>query len=776
MILNLAWLIPAFPMLAFIGIAVGLYRSPKLSTRLAVGCIAAAGMVSLVVFGAAVLQWAHGHNPAGFLFESGRIPWLTSGTSVMTVGLYLDPVSLLLLFMVPLVCLMIFIYSIGYMHGDPRTSRFFAYISLFAAGMLGLVVFDSFLTLFIFWEIMGTCSYLLIGFWYEKPSARAAGLKAFLVTKVGDLFLLLGLVLLYSQVGSLHYRDVLAPETLSRLAATPFMGLNVSVATVAALLIFGGTVGKSAQFPLHVWLPDAMEGPTPVSALIHAATMVSAGVYLVIRAYPLFAVSEALGIVAFIGTFTACFAALIALAQDDIKRVLAFSTISQLGYMVAALGIGAYIAAVFHLITHAFFKALLFLASGSVIHGMEHGHHHTSAHNTLPHGDFNPNDMLLMGGLAQKMPFTAIAFLSGGLALSGFPIITAGFWSKDEILSHAWGLNRLVFWLLALSAALTAFYTSRQLCLTFLGKPRSPAAAHAPESVPSMTVPLLVLAFFALTLGWAGIPEHFPVIGGLLPNWFHHFVAGVPHSEHYMAVVESSAWQPLVISIFFAIGGLTAGWWVYGRHPLPVGASDPIAAALQRVRLGWVYQALQRRLYFDELYQATFVAGACWIADLFADFDQGAIDCLVNWAGRCVSGTSHLTATFDDQAIDGLVNGVGSGVGGTGQLTASFDDAAVDNLVCGVSESGCSIALLFAWFDTHVLDFFVNAGGWFGRNISIFSDLLDQGVVDRLVHTLTEGVSTIGHRAREVQNGLLQDYLWNALLMVLLLIAVLVLY
>ena len=405
--------------------------------------------------------------------------------------------------------MMIFIYSVGYMDGDPRYSRFFAYISLFATGMLGIVVFDSLLTFFIFWEIMGTCSYLLIGFWYEKESAKQAGLKAFLVTKVGDLFFMLGLVLLYSEVGSLAYRDIFDAHTLEELATHAFLGTGIPVGAVVALLLFGGTVGKSAQFPLHVWLPDAMEGPTPVSALIHAATMVSAGVFLIVRMFPLFEQVRAIEhfgahmtVVAAVGAFTALFSSIIAVAQNGIKRVLAFSTISQLGYMVAALGIGtegAYVAGAFHLITHAFFKALLFLGSGSVIHGMEHGHHHAHEHGEHGHEEFEPNDMRNMGGLARRMPRTFWTFLVGGLALSGFPLITAGFWSKDEILAQAFGPSPLVFWVLVASAGLTAFYTARQICMTFLGKPRTKAAEHVPESVPSMTVPLIILAVFAVT-------------------------------------------------------------------------------------------------------------------------------------------------------------------------------------------------------------------------------------------------------------------------------------
>ena len=415
-------------------------------------------------------------------------------------------------------------YPVSFQQGrDPRYSRFMAYISLFATGMLGLIVSNSLITFFIFWEIMGLCSYLLIGFWYEKPAARAANFKAFITTRIGDTIMFVGMMLLYfkSTPSSLQFSEILQVDNLHHLAeqmvTLPLLNIEVSWLALIAVLIFFGTVGKSAQFPLHVWLPDAMEGPTPVSAMIHAATMVSAGVFLVVRMFPLFYVAGevapgVLRFVAFIGAFTAIFASTIAVAQWDIKRVLAYSTISQLGFMIAALGIGAYGPALFHLITHAFFKALLFLGSGSVIHGVEHGFHHAHAHGghvirmlrrtmrtlmsmagmmTLhtvmraaivrrPDGDLNPNDpqdMRNMGGLLGRMPITAWTFIIGGLALSGFPLLTAGFWSKDEILAFAWyGQNTWVFWTLGVAAFLTAFYTARQIGLTFLGSPRTEGA------------------------------------------------------------------------------------------------------------------------------------------------------------------------------------------------------------------------------------------------------------------------------------------------------------
>jgi NADH-quinone oxidoreductase subunit L len=706
-ILDLAWLIPFFPFAAFVAVSIFTYRNRVLSHRLVIGGIAAAFVLSQIVFWAAVLLPVGGGEHA---FESALIPWLPNGLEVFSLGVYIDPATAVMLFMVPLVCLMIFIYSVGYMHGDPRYSRFFAYVSLFATGMLGMVVFNNLLAFFIFWEIMGTCSYLLIGFWYEKESAFRAGLKAFLVTKVGDLFLMLGLALLYAEVGSLAYRDIFSPETLEHLAHTPFLGTSFSMATVVALLLFGGTVGKSAQFPLHVWLPDAMEGPTPVSALIHAATMVSAGVFLVVRAFPLFAAVEGgvqMTVVAAIGAFTAIFSSIIAVAQNDIKRVLAFSTISQLGYMVAALGIGAYVAGAFHLITHAFFKALLFLGSGSVIHGMEHGHHHAHEHGEHEEGpgEFNPNDMTYMGGLARRQPITFWTLVVGGLALSGFPLITAGFWSKDEILAQAYELAPAVFWVLAAAAGLTAFYTARMLCMTFLGQPRTKAAAHAPESVPSMTVPLIILAVFAVGLGWVGIPEHFPVIGGLIPNWFHHFVGSTiepAHAPEHAAramghaaeAVHGFVWQPLALGLAFALGGLALGWLVYGWRPMRAGEPDRVEAAMRKVWLGWLYDAMRNRFYFDEVYRATFVRPSIWLANVFDAFDygqvegkHGVVDGLVNLAGRAGRGLSQVSDWLDSRIVDGLVNLAGRAGRFISEASDSFDLGIVDGLVDGIGDA-----------------------------------------------------------------------------------------
>ncbi len=783
-LLNLAWYIPLVTFLAFVAIPLLTYKNRKLSHSLVVGGIGIAFVLSQIVFWRAVSIWNAEHH---LLYESTTMSfnWLSAGTEVFRLAIYIDPATAIMLFMVPLVCMMIFIYAIGYMNfgtdeEDPRYSRFFAYLSLFATGMLGMLVFNNLLTFFIFWEIMGTCSYLLIGFWYEKKypdpnkiTPKEAGLKAFIVTKIGDLFFMLGLALLYAEVGSLNYSVIFSAETLDRLAHTMFLGTSMSMATVIALLLFGGTVGKSAQFPLHVWLPDAMEGPTPVSALIHAATMVSAGVFLIVRAFPILEAGVESGsmwtffgipFVALIGIITAFGSSIIAIAQDDVKGVLAFSTISQLGYMIAALGIGAYVAGAFHLITHAFFKALLFLSSGSVIHGMEHGHHHAHAHHDEhhdeEHGDeheehheeewFNPNDMMNMGGLAKRMPRTAIAFLAGGLALSGFPIFTAGFWSKDEILAQAWTGNTVVFWALAISAGLTAFYTARQLCLTFLGEPRTEAAKHAPESVPTMTWPLIILAVFAVCIGWVGIPENLPGLGGIIPNWFHHFVistieTGGPEAEHSLRVaghlseaVHGFEWAPMLIGTCFGLGGLLIGWLVYGRKPLKAGETDRVEAFMYKLRLGWFYRLMENRFGFDWIYQKFIVRPAIAIADIFDRFDYGQP------VQEEVDG--HMVVVKRPHGIvDGAVNLAGTIGKGVSNFVAKFDSVVVDGLV--------------------------NGAGWVGRSISKVLDVFDLRIIDGIVNRVADVVKYVGGQFfRPIQTGKVQSYLLAASIAILVLV------
>jgi NADH-quinone oxidoreductase subunit L len=664
---TLIWFIPLPPILAFFLIVLFTNRNKALSHTLAVGAALLSWLGAMIVFVRAIGTTDLGKTPfASF------INWIPTADTWLKVGVLIDPFGAVALFFVAWTVLMIFLYSVGYhnfgqpkgdhdiaglpphgatdAHGhavpsvEPMYSRFFAFISLFAFGMFTLVVSDNLLTLFAGWEVMGLCSYLLIGFWYGKPSARAAAVKAFMTTRVGDVFMLLGIVFLYSATGSLSYRDIFQSQVLHTLAAVPTPVFGLSAAGLIGLLLFIGTVGKSAQFPLHVWLPDAMEGPTPVSAMIHAATMVSAGVYLIIRMFPLISLDpHTMTVIAFIGSFTALFAATIAVAQNDIKRVLAYSTISQLGYMVAALGVGAYVAAAFHLITHAFFKALLFLGSGSVIHGMEHGVLHTGNH------ELDPQDMFNMGGLRKKMPITFWTFLAGGFALSGFPLLTAGFWSKDEIFTEAFGTGHLaVFITLALAAFLTAFYTMRQITLTFLGQPRTEEAKHAQETPWTMTVPLIVLAVFSVGYGWVGIPDDFLGLH-LNPSWFHEFVGST------LAVAPEAvpfSWIVLGTSLVVALGGLYVGWWVYRN----VGSveQDKLQIPL-----------LKNKYYFDEIYNFILIKPSYWFAETFVYqwLDKGLIDGILHFIARATGVIGSTIRKYIDLLI--INQTVGDGTANT---------------------------------------------------------------------------------------------------------------
>ncbi|MBM3126829.1 MAG: NADH-quinone oxidoreductase subunit L, partial [Chloroflexi bacterium] len=655
----LIWLIPLPPLLAFFLIVLLTNRSKALSHTLGVGAAFLSWVGGMIVFARALGVEHLGEHPFG-----SAINWLPTGSTWLKVGVLIDPLSAITLFFVAWTILMIFLYSVGYHnfgqpegdhdrkglpphgatveeHGhkhavpsvEPMYSRFFAFLGLFAFGMYVLVVSDNLLTMFVGWEIMGLCSYLLIGFWYGKESARNAAIKAFMTTRVGDVFMLLGIAFLYYATGTLTFREIFTEEVLHTLASIPSGILGLSAAGLIGLLLFIGTVGKSAQFPLHVWLPDAMEGPTPVSAMIHAATMVSAGVYAVIRMFPLLSLDErTMAVVAFIGAFKTLFAATIAVAQNDIKRVLAYSTISQLGFMIATLGIHAYVAAAFHLVTHAFFKALLFLGSGSVIHGMEHGVLHTGNHKV------DPQDMFNMGGLRSKMPVTFWTFLIGGFALSGFPLLTAGFWSKDEILADAFGHHHyIVFGTLAFAAFLTAFYTMRQITLTFLGEPRTEEAKHAQETPWTMTAPLVVLSFFAVTFGWVGIPEHFPGLGGLIPNWFHEFV-GSTLAEHPEAVDFNII--PLLTSLVVALGGLGVGYLVYRSVKSP---------AEDKLQIG----VLKNKWYFDEFYNFLFIKPATWFAEnvVYRFMDQGLIDGILHAFGPATGGIGAFIRKWIDVLI-----------------------------------------------------------------------------------------------------------------------------
>jgi NADH-quinone oxidoreductase subunit L len=580
---TMLWLIPALPLLAavvttFIG---------KSQRGLAAG-VAIAGMLGAFALSLKALVAVLGQHGVPVVHN---FLWLEFGETQLQLGWVLDPLSAMMLVMVTFVGTLIFIFSIGYMAHDERFTRFFCFLSLFAAAMLGLVIANNLLLLFMCWELVGLASYLLIGFWYQKPSAAAAAKKAFITTRIGDIGLFLGLLWLYRETGTLLCYDngagCLEQSALTKLVGQVAFG-GMAVSTVISLLLFCGAIGKSGQVPLHVWLPDAMEGPTPVSALIHAATMVAAGVFLMARVYPLLAITPdgpandttALQVITWVGAITAVFAAFIAMAQTDIKRILAYSTVSQLGLMFVGLGVGGVAVGMFHLITHAFFKALLFLGSGSVIH---------SCH--------EEQDIRKMGGLRKFMPVTFVTYAIGMMALSGVPLL-AGFWSKDEIMhkAHEWGPSEIPYYLVLVGAFLTAFYMTRQMAFVFFGKNRAEHQHRHEHTTPHespavMTGPLIVLAVCAVFIGFLGTPAW---------PWFESFVHG--HEAKLEWSNLSNALPTMLISIVIAGLGIAAGWGYYGRKPIDTSKADPLQGLLPNV-----YPALEKRLLVDELYEATVI-------------------------------------------------------------------------------------------------------------------------------------------------------------------------
>lgn len=592
---NSAHLIPLFPFLAFsVNILFG-RKIKKLSALVSIAASACAFLFSLSAL-------------SGYLSGRGSyvvVNWLRLNGVSLNFGVLVDPLTCTMLLVVTGVGTLIHIYSIGYMRDDPRFSRFFAYLSLFTASMLGLVLADNLLLMFMFWEGVGLCSYLLISFWFERESASRAGMKAFITTRIGDAGLLAGILILFSAAHTFNF------------TALQYARGDYTLFTIAAFLIFSGAVGKSAQFPLHVWLPDAMEGPTPVSALIHAATMVAAGVYLVGRTFWLFSSHPlSLTCVAYIGATTAIFAASIAAVNNDIKRILAYSTISQLGLMMMGLGVGGYSAGVFHLVTHAFFKALLFLCAGSVIHAV-----HTQ-------------DIQKMGGLLPKLKFTGAAFIVGSLAIAGVPPFS-GFWSKDEILSESLKSGHPVLFAIALLVSLlTAFYIFRLIFLVLFGKARSEMHPH--ESPKVMVVPLIILAMLSATIGFIGSPfTHFA---------FQRFI----HPSH-----EALSMQPDYFAVAFStlvafLGlGLAYSFYILGHKVLP---------ASLRAKFSPLYRIIYNKYYIDEIYDFVFIRPFLALSKLASGFDGRVIDGAVNGTAGLAVMVSRIKAWFDLRVVDGIVN------------------------------------------------------------------------------------------------------------------------
>ena len=628
-ITQILWLIPAVPILASGVIALLKHPKRKSAATLAIGSLSFSLLLSLVAFGHVLSSWSQHASTAR---ETANFTWIQFASTNVDLGWVLDPLSAVMLVMVAFVGLLIFIYSTGYMAHDENFTRFFCFLSLFAGAMLGVVIANSMLLLFMCWEIVGLTSYLLIGFWYQKPSAAAAAKKAFLTTRVGDVFFLLGIVWLFAQTGTLlfynHGAGSMESSALGGLLIHP-AAFGLTAAGAIGLMIFAGAAGKSGQLPLHVWLPDAMEGPTPVSALIHAATMVAAGVYLIARVYPLMHAgallsgsTTSLTVVTWVGASTAVFAALIAVAQNDIKRILAYSTISQLGYMMAGLGMGGVAVGMFHLITHAFFKALLFMGAGSVIHGSH-----------------EEQDIRRMGGLRTAMPATFLTYAIGMLALCGFPLLFSGFWSKDGILEAAqhWSVARAPFYMLVFGALLTAFYMTRQVAYIFFGHSRTEKHAH--ESSRVMTVPLAILAFFAIALGIIGTPAW---------PWFRAFLDGHSVSFDLSGFSEPGLMMLMATSSVVVLCGLALGWWLYGR---PAPAPEQPDVLERAVPIPWSW--MRDRFYIDELYGATVIAFYYWWARVADWLDRriwGGAVTLVAWAFR---QWARFNRFFDTDWVDG---------------------------------------------------------------------------------------------------------------------------
>ncbi len=614
---DYVWLIPVFPAIGFvINGLFGRRYSKKIVGWVACSALGLSFLASILIFLELI-----GRPPSERLFEKVIFDWVISGSFQTVIGYQIDPLSILMAVVVSGVSFFIHIYSVGYMHDDPGYPRYFAYLNLFVFMMLTLVLANNFLLMFVGWEGVGLCSYLLIGFWFEKDSASNAGKKAFVVNRVGDFGFILGMFLLFTSLGehgiwTLDFTEVFANANK----------LDTATVTAVTILLFIGATGKSAQIPLYVWLPDAMEGPTPVSSLIHAATMVTAGVYMIARCNVLYSMAPiALAIVAIVGVATAIYTASIGFCQNDIKKVLAYSTISQLGYMFLGVGVGAYSAGIFHLMTHAFFKGLLFLAAGSVMHALS--------------GEL---DMRKMGALRKKIPITFWTFFIATLAIAGVPGLS-GFFSKDEILWQAFSSSHghFLLWLVAaVAAGMTAFYMFRALFMTFFGESRvdHQVAHHIHESPKIMTVPLIILAVLSIIGGWVGIPH---VLGGA--NHIHEFLAPVlggaePAKAHAGITLISQAWASggeagghsaawellmMVVSVIIALIGIGIAYLFYIKSP---GLPKQLAEKWRGL-----YQLVLNKYYIDELYEVLFINSLKGLGiGLWRGFDDFFIDGTVN--------------------------------------------------------------------------------------------------------------------------------------------------
>lgn len=646
------WLIPAAPLLVSLGILCLNNSRRGLAAGLAV-------LGQLAALGLSILAFLRTLAAPGFR-QFHNFTWFTFGEQALRIGWVLDPLTAAMLLMITFIALWIFVFSIGYMAEDKNFTRFFAYLSFFTAAMLGVVIANSLLLLFVCWELVGLASYLLIGFWIEKPSAAAAAKKAFITTRIGDIGFFLGLFWLYGRSGTTLFFD----NGSGCLEHAGLLAIGAS-STGIALLIFCGAAGKSGQFPLHVWLPDAMEGPTPVSALIHAATMVAAGVFLVARVYPIFSlgaingVTTSLTVVVWIGVVTALISALIALAQFDIKRILAYSTVSQLGLMMVSLGVGGVAAGIMHLLAHGFFKALLFLGAGSVIHGAHH-----------------EQDIRKMGGLRAVMPATFLTYAIGMMALSGVPLFFVGAWTKEEILhsSAQWPSSQVPHFLMMAGVVLTALYMTRQMLYVFFNQGRE-ASAHAHESPPVMTRPLLVLALCTIVLSAIATPAW---------PWLHDYLRGEKAEFAFGQLIQPM----LFVSLGLVAAGVGLGILIYRK----AAAVDPLERAQPAL-----FSFLAHRMWLDELYAHTVVAGSRFAASISDWMDRKVWDGLVRAVGALGQLSGMISKGVDELGLNAGVDDATGGARGFGRLLSAGHSGQVQRYLGVVALGMVALLILYAW-------------------------------------------------------------------------------
>jgi NADH-quinone oxidoreductase subunit L len=652
-ITNNVWLVPATPIvIALLILGIGKHARMTSAILAVIGQIAA---LAMSIFAFTPTLHAHGYRAVE------NFIWFTFGDQSLRIGFVLDPLAAAMMLMITLVGLCIFVFSIGYMHEDKNFSRFFAYLSFFSGAMLGVVIANSLLLLFIFWELVGLASYLLIGFWIDRPSAAAAAKKAFITTRIGDMGFFVGILWLYHQSSTLLFYD--GGRGCLENAGLALLGAS---ATFIALLIFCGAVGKSGQFPLHVWLPDAMEGPTPVSALIHAATMVAAGVFLVARVYPIFSVgalngvTPSLEVVVWIGVITGLMAALIAVAQSDIKRILAYSTVSQLGLMMVSLGVGGVAAGIMHLLAHGFFKALLFLGAGSVIHGLHH-----------------EQDIRKMGGLRKLMPVTFTTYAIGMMALSGVPFFFSGGWTKEDILhaTERWPQSHVPHYLMLVGVILTALYMTRQIIYVFFGQPRA-GSSHAHESPRVMTIPLIILAACAILFSILLTPAW---------PWLESYLTG-----HAAANLDTRhLFQPMILISLALVGaGVGLGVLMYRR----AGEPDPL-----QQKSPALFRLLENKMWIDEIYDRTVIA-ISWIAARISDWmDRHVWDGIVRDVGRIGQFFGKLTTGADERVINAGVDEGTVGAQGFGRVMSRWHSGQIQTYLGAVALGMLALVLLYAW-------------------------------------------------------------------------------